>query len=344
MDSSKIVVALLAGMGARILIDSIATYLYGTPTTATTETIIDYEAAAHYANVRTLVVGIWEGFVLYYVFQESEAVGAGLVVGFAGRIIYDYAQTSDLGPLARTLFGIALGVFIAELASQLWVEVMSSTSWSSEEQNLKRRSSRRRRRVHVTEEIRPVELPPGYQDDDAISEVASLEREASAAAGHHRRLEEERSWALAQGNAARSFQLESEIKRYRALSEELANQLKEKTGKGKPPFMYTACVLIPLISIWITIDPLPSAPAAAGSRHTRRRSVTVEDRIKTHARRPSGSEHRVQVQVEEIKPRTETFVSPCPSRVHLGLTWTPTIEARRIPKARSQSRRRGGRA
>lgn len=242
MDS-KPVLALLVGMGARILIDAISSYFYGS--TNATETFVDYETTAHYANVRTLVIGVWEGFVLYYVFQESEAVGAGLVVGFAGRIIWDYSQTSDLGPLARTLFGIALGVFIAEVASQVWIEIISTSYKESsshrhhhESSNL-HRSNRRRRRVHVTEDIRPVELPPGYnqrglQEDD-ISEVASLEREASAAAGHRRRLEEEKSWALAQGNAARSFQLESEIKRYRDLADALSRQLREKTGKGADP-------------------------------------------------------------------------------------------------------------
>ncbi|KAG8900375.1 hypothetical protein FRB99_006098 [Tulasnella sp. 403] len=60
------------------------------------------------------------------------------------------------------------------------------------------------------------------------NEVMELRRRASAAAGETRRLQEERKWAISQGNRAREFQLGLDIKNYQTLSDSLNRKAAEK--------------------------------------------------------------------------------------------------------------------
>lgn len=64
-------------------------------------------------------------------------------------------------------------------------------------------------------------------DGDHESEE-SLERDVNQADGQRRRLQEEREWARAKGDAARSAELDAEIRRYKALSAELEKRLQRR--------------------------------------------------------------------------------------------------------------------
>lgn len=64
-------------------------------------------------------------------------------------------------------------------------------------------------------------------EEDPDSERA-LERDVTAAESQRRVLQEEREWARAKGDAARSAELDAEIKRYKALSAELEARLKKR--------------------------------------------------------------------------------------------------------------------
>jgi hypothetical protein len=72
-------------------------------------------------------------------------------------------------------------------------------------------------------------LRTGRRDIEGDEESEeSLERDVNEADGRRRKLQEEREWARAQGDAARSAQLDAEIKRYRALSAELERRLSKR--------------------------------------------------------------------------------------------------------------------
>ncbi|KAF8313089.1 hypothetical protein DL93DRAFT_2081448 [Clavulina sp. PMI_390] len=75
--------------------------------------------------------------------------------------------------------------------------------------------------------VNPDPRNPDGGEEDPDSEHA-LERDVTAADSQRRVLQEEREWAQAKGDAARSAELDAEIKRYRALSAELEARLKHR--------------------------------------------------------------------------------------------------------------------
>jgi len=224
-------------------------------------------------HARALVLGISEGLVLFYLLEShfssapsntapsdfTHVIASGLACGLAGRMLWDYAHTGEVEILARGVIGIAVGVFIAEIAQHGWDELYWRTEWNPSTTGDLRRRHRRRRIHRVDEEFVRSPSPPNVApepvplvvdadllrngrrdiDEDDMDEVASLERDVNVAAGQHRRLQEEREWARAQGNAQRQFQLETEIRRYQALSAELERKLRHRKsitsqGVSKP--------------------------------------------------------------------------------------------------------------
>ena len=152
------------------------------------------------------------------------------------------------------MIGIVVGVFVAELARTGWEELFHNP----ESSNDSARPRHRRRQLHrVEEEFIPSDtaaarrVPPpiikaaredlkkGRRDiDEDVDEVTSLEREASAAAGQSRRLQEERQWAEASGNNDKAFELASEIRRYQALSAELERKLRHRRSISTNTFLF----------------------------------------------------------------------------------------------------------
>lgn len=112
-------------------------------------------------------------------------------------------------------------------------------------------------------------------DDDHESEE-SLERDVTHANGQRRRLQEEREWARAKGDAARSAELDNEIRRYKALSAELEKRLQRRRST-----VYCTCILpVPALPASLSSD-LPATASSKNSKATGPRQNTlilVDDR------------------------------------------------------------------
>lgn len=84
-------------------------------------------------------------------------------------------------------------------------------------------------------------------EEDPDSEQA-LERDVTAAESQRRVLQEEREWARAKGDAARSAELDAEIKRYKALSAELEARLKRRRSTVYCEFLsslfFLSCIFL----------------------------------------------------------------------------------------------------
>jgi hypothetical protein len=71
--------------------------------------------------------------------------------------------------------------------------------------------------------------------DETNSEVAALRAQAAAAEGDRRRYQEERKWAISQGNWARASQLGWQIRKYEALRDSFEREAKQKALEGSFP-------------------------------------------------------------------------------------------------------------
>lgn len=238
--------ALTLGFGLRVALQELESF--------TSPDTNNVESTMMNPHSRALVLGIWEGLLVYFLLDSRNdlsysstdtGVIGSLVLGLTGRMLWDYSQTGEVEILARGVIGIVVGVIVAELARAGWEEVFHNP----ESSNDSARPRHRRRQLHRVEEefipsdtaAAPRRVPPpiikaaredlkkGRRDiDEEVDEVTSLEREASAAAGQSRRLQEERQWAEASGNNDKAFELASEIRRYQALSAELERKLRHR--------------------------------------------------------------------------------------------------------------------
>jgi len=209
-----------------------------------------------------LVLGLFEGAVLYHALIENPSVGAGCFLGFGCRLLLEHLKAPDPTNFACSLLGVALGVLMSNVISQLWEEaaVLFEPEWVEKETVVIRRrrpSHRRRRSTRTHIAGAPDPDPPSIQlsrrtDYNVLespvmsqweglqqplkrhmgleNEVTELRRRASAAAGQTRKLQEERKWAWDQSNPARAFQLGWDIKRFQELSEKLNREAAEKVA------------------------------------------------------------------------------------------------------------------
>jgi hypothetical protein len=70
------------------------------------------------------------------------------------------------------------------------------------------------------------------QGSEIGPQIASLRAQANAAAGDKRRIQEERKWAISQGNWARASQLGWQIRKYQALIESFAKEARRRKAEG----------------------------------------------------------------------------------------------------------------
>ncbi|KAG9002545.1 hypothetical protein FRB93_011419 [Tulasnella sp. JGI-2019a] len=209
-----------------------------------------------------LALGLFEGAILFHALDESPAVGAGCFLGFGSRVVIEHMKAPDPINVACSLLGLALGLLLSNVISSLWED---NTRTQEKERSSPRRSrSHRRHRssntrmlmiegaptpdslskqlsrrtnFHIPDE--PMQSPweglqsplgPGLGLEE---EVMELRRRASSAAGQTRKLQEEKKWALSQGNPARAFQLGWDIKRFQALSDLLNREAAEKIALAR---------------------------------------------------------------------------------------------------------------
>ncbi|KAG8850366.1 hypothetical protein FRB96_000430 [Tulasnella sp. 330] len=137
-------------------------------------------------------------------------------------------------------------------------------------------------------------------------EVTELRRRASSAAGQTRKLQEEKKWALSQGNPARAFQLGWDIKRFQALSDLLNREAAEKIALARTQSLLAKGGDVNLYglssadAINLTDRRLLSA-RVAGDQYLRisLKGMNNVSLSKRHSRTPSGA---------LIRPMLETYL------------------------------------
>jgi hypothetical protein len=76
------------------------------------------------------------------------------------------------------------------------------------------------------------EMHEKIQGSEIGPEINSLRAQANAAAGDKRRIQEERKWAISQGNWARASQLGWQIRKYQAIIESFAKEARRRKAEG----------------------------------------------------------------------------------------------------------------
>ncbi|KZT42464.1 hypothetical protein SISSUDRAFT_1058551 [Sistotremastrum suecicum HHB10207 ss-3] len=221
---------LLAGLGLRILLDR-------------AHSLNDDQQIGH-----LLLVGTWQGALLYHVLVASPPFAPGLLFGLGGRLMVDIFVLRDMINSATTLLGVALGILLAGVCAQLWNE--SQQSWSDEDRHLRR--SLRKRQKFREQMVNPVPLAVIPEEESDLSslakaqhsrsryaghtaEISALRAQANAAAGDCRRFQEERKWAISQGNFPRASQLAWQIKKYEALRDSFEREARRKARESSLP-------------------------------------------------------------------------------------------------------------
>ncbi|KZT26677.1 hypothetical protein NEOLEDRAFT_1240749 [Neolentinus lepideus HHB14362 ss-1] len=227
--------ALFFGLGARILLEKLSV----STSDFSSSTISDH-----------VFSGVWQGAGLYYVLMDLPQLAflAALVIG--GKLLFDYTVMEvDMTRCACTLLGVALGVLVTDVLSQLVEDAnmteanstrivqlrgskiskreATSSSRERERSRRDRDSSRRERRLSITAppsvtlslDSGPSTIDPHGVMTPLEREVAELRARASLADTERRRFKEERKWALSMDNKARASQMAWQVKRYTALME-----------------------------------------------------------------------------------------------------------------------------
>ncbi|KAI0032100.1 hypothetical protein K488DRAFT_50632 [Vararia minispora EC-137] len=94
-------IALLLGLSARILYNK---FLLGRLTPGIEDHVLS---------------GLWQGVALYYFIMELPGLAFGVAFGMAGRVLANLILYRDALQCACTLLGIAVGVFLTDLLSQV---------------------------------------------------------------------------------------------------------------------------------------------------------------------------------------------------------------------------------
>ncbi|KAJ7703021.1 hypothetical protein B0H17DRAFT_1194273 [Mycena rosella] len=223
-------VALLIGLGARILLDQFTR---------------SGEASAR----DFIVLGLWQGCGLHYVTTANKELlvpAAGVV---AAKLFFDFVVGQDIMKAMVTLLGIALGFCVADLLSR-WVDnseysgrspkrhqhthrQRSRSIHTRRSEGDERRSPRRDTLRRAVSDITSVDTNSLLFGRDPTMtpldrEVAALRARASLADSERRRYKEERKWAIEQGNGARAKEMSWQVKRYSALMKSFHREADDK--------------------------------------------------------------------------------------------------------------------
>jgi hypothetical protein len=239
--------ALLIGLGARILLDTV---------TRTDE-----------PNLRdVLLIGAWQGVVLQYAYKHTDYilfVGLGVIA----KIFLDFNTSQDITKLSATVLGAAVGFICTDFITPLF-EDSNKTSDRKRRKSHASSGPQRPRLVQFRRSVqgnangeRAPKLKNAVSDITSIDsdselipakdtmtpierEIAALRARASLADSERRRFKEERKWAISQGNMARASQMKWEVKRYAVLMENFNKQADAKVLEGVLPLSSTCCILI----------------------------------------------------------------------------------------------------
>ncbi|KAH7929850.1 hypothetical protein BV22DRAFT_1191692 [Leucogyrophana mollusca] len=239
--------ALLFGLGTRIAIDKFSN-----------NSIEDPSVIAAVGDV--ILLGLVQGVALYYALMEFADLAFVVGFGIAIKLVYEFALEQDVVKCATTLLGVALGVLVTDVLSQLIEDgyfydfygdetsdsasVYAATkrkrlvkfqSNTTEYEVVPPSKSRSRRRSDAERKWRVDKSPPSLSSNsDTLDpkhsmnpterEVAALRARASLADSERRRFKEEKKWAVSQGNLARASQMSWQVKRYTALTQSFTRE------------------------------------------------------------------------------------------------------------------------
>ncbi|KAJ7747342.1 hypothetical protein B0H16DRAFT_929289 [Mycena metata] len=229
---SMIDLALLIGLGARILLDQ-------------------FSASGEPSTQNFIVLGLWQGCGLHYVTTVSKEllVPAGALV--VAKLFFDFVAGQDIARVLFTLMGIGLGFCVADLLSR-WVDASDYGHRRPQKRTHQRVPRERSRSVHTRRSEGDERRPPrrdtlrrAVSDITSVDtnsllfgrdptmtpldrEVAALRARASLADSERRRYKEERKWAIEQGNGARAKEMSWQVKRYSALMKSFHREADDK--------------------------------------------------------------------------------------------------------------------
>ncbi|OAX36445.1 hypothetical protein K503DRAFT_793402 [Rhizopogon vinicolor AM-OR11-026] len=281
--------ALLLGLGIRI---ALVKFTSTADTGADEGTISD-----------VILLGVTQGVALYYALMEYSDFAFPVAFGIAARLAIEFMMLQDVSRCATTLLGIALGVLVTDVLSQLIEDGyfydfnrvsggdQESTYATKRKRLVKFQSSTeyevipparppRPRKNDPDQRWRP---PPSLTSTDSIDpshtmsplerKVAELRAKASLADSERRRFKEEKKWAESQGNLARVSQMSWQVKRYTALTQSFTREADAKLIEGEIFRLVTAMKQQQQL-------PIAVAPAAAPHRSDRHQV----DRHTNHSR------------------------------------------------------------
>ncbi|KAG1716658.1 hypothetical protein ID866_536 [Astraeus odoratus] len=239
--------ALFIGLAIRIAVDKFSGTVPGDPSVP--ESLADI-----------ILLGVIQGVGLYYTLMEFPDFALVVAFAIAARLAIEFSMSQDLGKCATTLLGVALGVLVTDVLSQLIEDGYLYDFGSDRESEYEgsRTTTRRKRLVKFQSTTEYSSVPPSKpvrprkqdperkwrtessvpsitsSNSDAVDpdrimdplerEVATLRARASLADSERRRFKEEKKWALSQGNMARAAQMSWQVKRYTALTKSFTRE------------------------------------------------------------------------------------------------------------------------
>ncbi|KAG1775401.1 hypothetical protein EV702DRAFT_1118487 [Suillus placidus] len=233
--------ALLFGLGVRVALNKFSS----TGDASADESVIS----------DVILLGVVQGVALYYALMEYPDLAFVVAFGIAARLAIEFMMLQDVPRCATTLLGVALGVLVTDVLSQLIedgyfydfhgdsVRDEESTRYTPKRKRLVKFQSSTEYRVippsrpprsRKNEPDQRWRTPPSLTSTSSIDpnhtmsplerELAALRAKASLADSERRRFKEEKKWAESQGNVARVSQMSWQVKRYTALTQSFTRE------------------------------------------------------------------------------------------------------------------------
>lgn len=195
--------------------------------------------------------GACQGILVCEVFLTAPSFAFITSAGLATRLFLHLVINRQFDLFVRQLLGAVLGFLLSAVINQ----VAQETGLYSPAPKNKSRPSRSKQTWRERLGIPHIALDAISEEDSDLSSVAkemaqkiqgseigtqisSLRAQADAAAGDKRRIQEERKWAISQGNWARASQLGLQIRRYQALIESFAKEARRRKSEGGFSFLF----------------------------------------------------------------------------------------------------------
>jgi hypothetical protein len=236
--------ALLFGLGVRIVLNKFSS----TADASADEGVIS----------DVILLGVVQGVALYYALMEYPDLAFVVAFGIAARLVIEFMMLQDVSRCATTLLGVALGVLVTDVLSQLIEDGYFYDFYGDSARDTESTYTPKRKRLvkfqsNTEYQVIPPSRPPRSRKNEpdqrwrtppsltstssidpnhAMSplerELATLRAKASLADSERRRFKEEKKWAESQGNVARVSQMSWQVKRYTALTQSFTREADAK--------------------------------------------------------------------------------------------------------------------